>query len=136
MSTLLFVDVEEAMRRWLRTHALLTTALSGRVYFGTPEGNPTTPFVTLARIGGAPQLGEAPVEDVRVSFTVWSGNKKTSSDVARALVQALHQMNNETLSDEVHGYGATVDSVLFLATDVKYPRYVVDSTITVRGIAE
>lgn len=132
---ILFTDVEGAMRTWLRRQPLVKAQVGGRIFFGMPDdGAAAFPLVTLARIGGKPQTGLAPLEDVRLTLTVWAGSKRTAIEVVRSICTSLQGMASEALDAEVVGYGAVVDSVLWLPDpDDNTPRYVVDTTVTVRA---
>jgi len=129
-----FVDVEGSLRTWARNHPLLTPLLAGRVFFGVPAASPVLPLVTVARIGGGPQPGEAPLEDVRITFEVWAKGKEDATEVMTNLVEALFDMRNDTLPGDTHGYSAQDVNVLWQPDNTaKLARYIVDCAVTVRS---
>lgn len=140
-ATLVFTDTEGAVRTWLRTHPLLVAAGNGdRVFFGIPAGI-TYPIITVGRIGGGPNGGLAPLDNPRLSFSVWGNTKKTAADVVLALVSAIEQLENEPLDAATFGHGATVDTILWLPErgtegDADKPRYIVDATFTTSARSE
>lgn len=133
-ATIVFTDVEGAVREWLRAHPLLTPLLgsgnNARIFFGIPTGI-SFPFVTVSRVGGGPHEGLAPLDVARLSFEVWGSTKKTAQDVVVALTSAVEQLETEPLNASVKGEGAHVDMILWRPdpTDGR-PRYIVDVTIT------
>lgn len=125
-----FLDVEGAVRSWLRTQL---PDLSGRVFFGIPAKSPILPLVTLQRIGGAPQFGESPLEDIRLSFDVWGLIKEDAINTLTALSEVITDIANVTMPLGVHCCYAKVDSVLWRPDDEKkLARYVADATFTVK----
>lgn len=129
-----FTDVEGALRTWEKTHPLLVPVVAGRVFFGYPDGSPALPLLTLSRAGGAPQRGEAPLEDVRISHSVWGSNKKMAIDGVKALTSALHSLSNVVLDEFTYAYSAEVTNVLWLPDqEAKLARYVCDAIVTVRA---
>lgn len=133
MAATVFTDAEAAVRTWLRQEL---TDLDGRVFFAIPDGSPTFPLITVGRLGGGPQIGEAELEDVRLECQVWAKNKKTAVDVVRALTSLVFTAADVALDPEVWCYGFTVDSVTWAPDpSVKLSRYVVDLTATVRVLS-
>lgn len=129
-----FTDAEGALRTYLRAQTSGTFA--GRVFFDVPLGTPTFPLAVIGRIGGGPQPGEAPVEDVRVSIDVWAQSKKDAIDAAREVVGVITGICSTALDAETFGYNGQVDSVIWLPqvdVDRRLARYVVDATVTVRA---
>lgn len=134
------VDIEWALREWLRAHP--TKDAGTKVWLGTPNGTPTFPYIEIVgRIGGTVD-DYADVESPRISFAVWGGPGGSGHENAvlamQWLVRALKGLAGETLlSEETYGYGAS-DFTILRADDKSDPsnklaRYIVDATITVRS---
>lgn len=129
MSVDAFPDVENEIRVWARQLSL--PGVGTRVFFSMPEGSPAFPLITVARIGGGPQRGEAPLEDPRLSFDVWGKTKKEASDAARALANALREAQSVLLEEHVYSYGFEYITLLWSPDEkAKLARYIVDCTLT------
>lgn len=130
-----FADVEGGLRTWFRAQSDITSVVSSRVFFGVPDGV-TFPIITLQRIGGGPQRGEAPLDDALIQIDCWGGigNKAQAWAVTAAVLAVLESMTPQELASGVYGYGASVDSVNFFPdpSDGR-SRYVVTATVTVRS---
>lgn len=128
-------DAENAHRVWLRGKI---PTVAGRVVFAFPDGaNPLAEerpaLITVRRIGGAPQRGQAPLDDVRLSYEVWALNKKDAADAMTALVALLRESAGIQLDDGTYLYGVQVESIAWVPDDAaKLARYVVTATSTVR----
>jgi len=141
----LLPDAENAHRVWLRNKVAL---VGTRVFFVFPEKgrplvreSPDEPpgpgdkpaLITLQRTGGAPQLGEALLDDLRLDYDVWALNKKDASTAMRSLVSLLRSTAGILLDGSTYLYGVQVESVLWVPDDTaKLARYVVTGTSTVR----
>lgn len=134
--TTVMPDLEGALRTWLRNHPVVGPMINNKnAYFAIPAGdNPPFPLITIGRFGGNPQTGEAPLDDGRIEFAVWAKTKFEASQVERALVAALFDMASEQLDAATVGYGAVVETRLWVpeveSTDA---RYLVDAIITARA---
>lgn len=137
MSVKTFADVEGALRTWLRTQSEITSLVGSRVFFGYPDST-QTPLITISRVGGSPQTGEAPLEDALVQFDCWGGikNKAQAAQVMTALLGVLESMTPRDLDSSTKGYGASVESVFWSPDPTNdQARYVVTATVTVRSTA-
>lgn len=133
MTTSYVLDTEGAARTWTRSAVPL---LDARVYFGFPSPMPTddVAWATVARVGGGMRPGEAPMDDARLSFSVWAAKKKTASDAAVQLANALGNLDNVEMSTDVYAYGTASVTVLWFPDNAAgLARYVVDALVTVRG---
>jgi len=84
-------------------------------YFAVPAGDkPPSPMIIVSRLGGAPQVGEAPLDNGRIEFAVWADTKHASSQVELALCAALFDMATEQLDAGVVGHGAQIESRVWL----------------------
>lgn len=127
-----FPDAEGAVLDWLLEHPRMIAAGNKGVWFGVPSGTPPKPFITLARVGGGPVNGEIPLDQARISFSVWAGSKIAAASVAGVLVEVLHAMRTTPLREDAVGRGASDISVLWLPDpETKTPRYMVDATVYV-----
>lgn len=133
-------DVEGCLRTWMRTLASITTIVGQRVFFGVPKGavEATFPLVTVSRIGGGDDPGEAPVDRALVQVECWgsidsSGNGRKSQ--ATALVNAVRSefraVNGSTvLSGTTIAFGINVESAVWLPDpDSDRPHYVVTAEV-------
>ena len=133
---IIFPDLEGACRTWLRNHPFVGPLIDNKhAYFGVPNGdNPPSPMIIVSRLGGAPQDGEVPLDDGRVEFAVWGNTKMAASQVERMLCAALHDMGSVQMSPDVVGYGARVESRIWLPEENSNAgRYLVDAIITARA---
>lgn len=131
------VDVEYALREYLRAQNPAV-----RVWLDFPRGNPTFPFIVIeGRLGGTVD-DYVDVESPRIGFQVWGAKGGAGRDdafqVTQWLVKTLKELENTTLlADEVHGYGASEFSIVWLPDKSDpsniLPRYLVTSTITTRS---
>lgn len=133
--TVVFPDVLGDLRAWLRSHADLTPLIAARVFFRAPV-KPTYPFICLYRTGGAVQDGEVPLQDIRVAFDVWGRDTSQfaqTTAVQLALESACHTLPVPIKLGGTWVCNAQVTSVIFLPDpDTGDPRYVIDSTFTVK----
>lgn len=122
-------DAEGAVRAWLRE---VVPAVGARVFFGVPEGV-GYPFLTVARIGGAPR---GVIDAARLSVHSWGTTKNSAADVAKSVAAAVERLGTEVIATGVLAHGGTVDSFLWqpVAPDGS-PRYVVDVTVFVSAIS-
>lgn len=129
-----FPDTEGAVRTWLKTKTEITSKVGTRVFFGYPEGTPATPLIVLARVGGAPQRSEAPVDVALLQFDCWGTgrNKAQATDVMLALVGVLESMQaGVTLDSTTRGFGSAVESSPWLPEPTSdQARYVVTAVVT------
>ena len=132
-----FPDVEGAMRTWLRAQPAIAAHVASRVFLGVPDTT-TYPLITITRIGGVEDRSDAPIDQAALRFTVWGQlrDRKGCTDCYRALRGVLHSMAGPTpLDANTRGFGATIDSVLYLPDPAdNRPRYVIHSRITAISI--
>jgi len=131
-----FVDAEDLVLEWAKTTTVAPLVTSGSrvdIFLAMPKGAPL-PCVILSRVGGSPDLGDAPVDHARISFGVYAANRPQAKNIAKTLTSEIESI----------GYGApyvgatgrltsaTVVLNLWLpepGTDT--PRYVVDAVFPV-----
>jgi hypothetical protein len=128
-------DAENAHRTWLRNKVDL---VGDRVFFTFPSDTALRlpdkrALITLQRTGGAPQRGEALLDDLRLDYDVWALNKKDASTATRSLVSLLRSTAGILLDDSTRLYGVEIEAVLWVPdNEAKLARYVVTGTSTVR----
>lgn len=134
MSGVVFADVEGGVRAWARANSSITAAVSTRTFFGFPDGG-QLPLLTLARVGGAPEPGEAPLDTARISFHCWGRTKQEAAAVAAALKSAAQSLRaGIPMGADLIAYGASVVLDLWQPDPANdRPRYVVDVVFTVRA---
>jgi hypothetical protein len=129
-------DVEWALREWLRAELPAI-----KVWLDVPKGTPTFPLIVIGgRIGGAPDR-YVPIDQPRVSFSVWGGpggnGRKLARDVMSLLVDTIVTAESVLLDLNTFSYGAAVESIMWLPDDSDpdnvLARYVVDVTFGVRS---
>lgn len=134
-------DVEGALRIFLRANAGVAAIVGQRVFFGVPKNavEATFPLVTVQRVGGGDDEGEAPIDLALVQIDAWggldaSGNGKKSEAAAlmSAIRNALFAIRARTaLSSTVDAAGISVQSVVWLPDpDNDRPRYSVTAEVT------
>lgn len=133
-----FTDAEAAVRGWARAHAGITPKAPGGIYFSVPKGA-SFPLATLQRVAGAPDLGEAPVDQARIQFDAWGTTKQDAAALAEAIVNAASGLQDGTVmgSEPAVAKGATVElgPVWLPDQESRRPRYVVDVTFLIVGTA-
>ena len=107
----------------LRTEARTATTdlLNGRVFFNFPT-KMAFPAVRISEAGGGPDGGEAPIENVRVTFDIWgqdarqpNGTGGTYADViavVRRLKSWLHTLQGPIGSGGTYVLNADVTQVV------------------------
>lgn len=128
-----WLDAEGAFRSYVRTAG---GPWGQRAYFGTPEQpNPTLPMLVVSRIGGGPQLGEAPLDDARLSVDVWGITKFQAVEAVKVLTGLIQDLASTPLDAGTIALNGQVDSVVWAPDDtLKLPRYVVDCTLTLKAL--
>lgn len=136
MSVVTFPDTEGAVRAFLRASAAVSALVGQRVFFGVPD-SPTWPLVTVQRVGGGDDLGEAPIDQALIQLDCWGrlysdsdptkkhGDKAQARAVANAVRAAVHEVRSDlTTYAGCVLYGASVNSDLFVPDpDNDRPRY-------------
>jgi hypothetical protein len=142
-----FPDVEGSLRTWLKSLASVTALVGTRVFNDVPKGakeSKTFPCITLKRIGGADDSGEAPMDNALVQIDCWGSIDhdglghpiKATSDVIRRTIRAeLKAMDQTTLAPGVAGLGASVTSDIYIPdpTDGR-PRHIVTALVYVMAV--
>lgn len=130
-------DIEGSLRTWLRAQTAISSLVSNRVFFGIPTPSVAYPLITLSRVAGGDDPGEAPVDEAVIQFHVWGlpqkqNGKATALAVVNALRSVLRSIRGDTvLVSGVRCYGVVVDLVLFQPDPVTdRARYVVTARVT------
>lgn len=135
MSTVVLPDVEGGVRAALRADDGVSALVDQRVYFGVPS-NPVWPLVTVQRIGGGDDPGDAPIDQALVQIDCWGADRnKTQAWAVAAAVRAWAQSVRRAteLNTEVVAYGVTVESVIFAADTADRPRYALTALVMARS---
>ena len=133
--TVTLPDVEGGVRDALRADTAVDALVDGRVFFGVPE-NATWPLVTVQRVGGGDDPGEAPIDLALVQIDCWGAmrNKSQAWAVAAAVRSWAQSVRRATaLTEEVVAYGVTVQSVLWAPDPADRPRYVITAAVMARS---
>ena len=135
MSTVTLPDVEGGIRDALRADTGMDALVDGRVFFGVPE-NATWPLVTVQRVGGGDDPGEAPIDLALVQIDCWGAmrNKSQAWAAAAAVRSWAQSVRRATaLNTEVTAYSVTVESVLWAPDPADRPRYSVTALVMARA---
>ena len=129
------IDWEWSLREWLR--AIFPDE---KVWFDPPRGTPSAPMITISgQIGGGPD-NYVPVDNPRVSFTIWGppggDGRQQAVDLKNDIVEELRALGGN-LDLDTYAFGARIDQVLW-APDRSdpnnvIPRYIVDALLSVRA---
>jgi hypothetical protein len=136
VTTKRFADVEGRVRAWARANAFVVAEVGTRTFFGFPDGA-DLPLLTLRRVGGGTDDGEAPIDSARISFECWGRTKQEAAAAAAAVKSAAESLPAGTpMGADAICYGASVELDLWLPEPkTDRPRYVVDVVFTVRATA-
>jgi len=93
-----FVDVEQPIRDWLRGQSV--TGVGARCYVGLPQGV-TYPAISLALLDGGIDLGEAPIANALVSFSVWAATRPEAQAAAWSLVSKIQSLRTVLMSTAI-----------------------------------
>ncbi len=129
------------MRTWLRAGTEVSAIVGARVFFGVPRDakESSFPLVTVRRVGGGQDTGDAPVDRALIQVDCWGSIDASGNGVkatATALVNAVRQRLEAVGTDltPISGavlHEAAVESVLWLPDpDNDRPRYVVTAEVT------
>lgn len=131
-------DVEGAIRDHLRTTNI--DDVGTRVYFGVPD-TPTFPLITIQRVGGGDDPGEAPIDLALIQIDVWARtdaaghtDKAQARAVADDVRTALQNIRGATsLTDTCIAYGAAVEADLWAPDPTDRGRYSITALVTARA---
>ena len=134
-------DVEGAVRTWLRAQTGIQAVVVQRVFFGVPRNVSESdfPMITVARVGGGDDLGEAPVDRALIQLSCWGtidANKNPIKSSATAVVNAVRSAvrgvrGRTSLTAGVVAFGLNVESVVWLPDpENDRPRYVITVDVT------
>jgi hypothetical protein len=128
-------DIEAGLKDWLKLQPAIIAAVGNKVFFGIPNPrNPPFPLIALGRIGGGPQLADAPLDDGVLQIDCWAETKGGAFQVCQALLEVLEDMESVSLGVTVFGYGTHVESVIGIPdSGSKTYRYSVTATVTARA---
>lgn len=138
MNSYQYPDAELAVKTWARANTTLQAVFGtpARFTFGTPRNQAATfPLATLARVGGAPEPGDVPVDAAAISFSVWGDNKGQAATAAVALVRAVSEIRCGTAagaSAVLLGALVTLGPLWSPDPDDDRARYIVDATFRLR----
>ncbi|MGK2948988.1 MAG: DUF3168 domain-containing protein [Acidimicrobiales bacterium] len=128
-------DVEGAVRAALRADSGVSALVGTRVLFGVPS-SPTWPLVTVQRVGGGDDPGEAPIDLGLVQIDCYGAehNKAQAWAVVSAVRTWARSVRGATaLTEEVTAYGIDVESVIWAPDAADRPRYSVTALVTARS---
>lgn len=122
-----FPDAENLVMEWTKSTSVF--ALCPKMFLGMPKSAPL-PVLTLSRVGGAPDSGDAPVDQARISYAAYAENRPQAKAIAVALVNEIESLGYG--SPFVGAAGRLQSGIVVMnmwlpepVTDV--PRYIVDA---------
>lgn len=125
------VDIEGAVRDWLRTVPAVQALVSSRVFFGIPAQT-EWPICVVKDVGGAPDPG-LPTTAPLIQIDCWGEgrNKAQANAVKRAVVTALQNLTSgSALNGEVVALGAQTLSAPWLPDpDTDQARYAITAEV-------
>jgi hypothetical protein len=129
------LDIEGAVRDALRANAGVSALVGQRVHFGVPT-NATWPLITVQRVGGGDDPGEAPLDLPLVQIDCWGAERNKSqaravADAVRAWARTVRRAT--ALNTEVKAYGVAVESDLWAPDPTDRPRYAITASVTARS---
>lgn len=130
-------DIEGGVRTHLRATAGITALVGQRVYFGVPD-DPTYPLITVQRIGGGDDPGDAPLDLPLLQIDVWGAgrNKAQARAVADAVRVWARSIRRATdLDGTTTAYGVTVESDIWAPDPSDRPRYTITCSLLSRTTA-
>lgn len=83
------VDIETAIRDWLRTQSALTSIATGGVFCGTPDKPPPDKWVSLWLVAEPTDRGDVPRTIPLVQFDCYAVRRIDAISVSVALVNTL-----------------------------------------------
>lgn len=128
-------DIEGGIRTHLLATAAITALVSTRVHFGVPS-NPTFPLITVQRVGGGDDPGDAPLDLPLVQIDCWGAerNKTQARAVADAVRTWARSIRRATdLDTEVTAYGVNVESDIWAPDGSDRPRYSLTCSVMSRA---
>ena len=136
-------DIELAVWKWAKADSSVSASVNGQIHFEVPGKTPPLPLITLYRIGGAAQYGEALIDDAGISFSCWGkpNDKASTARVAAVLRTAafnLYRAPAQILlgSTLVTLHGAQVGGALWIPDpETGGARHVVDVVFTTTSVA-
>lgn len=133
----LWPDIEDGVRQYLRDWPGLDDIIDRRVFFGVPKSATESqfPMITVFRVAGSEDGGEAPVDLATVQVQVWgsrSGGKRECTTMLNLVRQAFSELRARThVTDDVDLFGATVQNVTWVPDPADdRPRYIVTAQVT------
>jgi hypothetical protein len=151
--TLTCVDSEQVVRTWARAETNINAAVSGRVFFGTPQkyadllaslvwpaipaGLPNS-WIVLSLVSEVHEDNDLGMQQPLVQFTVWGTTKAIAAAAAIAVQNAGRQLEwgpPVPVDSAVIQSGSVSQRRWFPDSSTNLPRYVVDLLFTIRGTA-
>lgn len=135
-------DVEGALRDWLRANTAITPTFGNRTFFGVPKGatERSFPLITVQRIGGGGEAGQAPTDAALVQIDVWGNiDEKSGNGLKAECTTAVNTVRAQLRSvDHRTALNASVDALSITEVgcvwspdpDNDRPRYSVTAEVT------
>lgn len=131
------LDIEGGVRTHLRATAAISALVGQRVYFGVPS-NPTWPLITVQRVGGGDDPGEAPLDLPLVQIDCYGAERnkiqaRAVADAVRAWAKGFRRVTALGNGTSVYGFEVEDDRSLPDGTD--RPRYTITLSALSRATA-
>lgn len=100
------------------------------IYFAAPDNSDRPAcWLTLSRIGGAPRVGDTPMDDALISFHAYGRTKAKAAELAGAVVNLIQSIRGPVAMGAVTAREGQVTGWSFIPEAPQIPRYVVDAAI-------
>jgi len=138
VTTTLYPEVEGPIKAWCKTVPSIAdlTAAGRYVYFSAPDvAERPAQWLTIRRIGGAPLLGNTPLDQPLVTFQCYGRTRLLASQLAEAVANAIQAVEQTPMGDTLVALQAQVTLWLFQPDPTldDFPRVVVDALLVVRS---
>lgn len=133
------VDSEQVIRDWARAEANIYAAVSGRVFFATPQmyaKSAPPSWIVLSLISEVHEDNDLGMQQTLVQLTCWGTTKKVAAQTATAVQQAGRQLEwgpPVAVDAAVIQSGSVSQRRWFPDSVTNLPRYVVDLLFLIRG---
>jgi hypothetical protein len=130
-------NVTKALRDYLRADTGVSALVGNRVFFGIPD-RVAFPLVTVTRVAGGQDAGEAPIDRPIMQLDCWGipGNGASAEDTANAVKSALEAIKGRTsLNADCVAFGASVMGAPFFPDpETGQPRVVLTVDMTAHAV--
>lgn len=132
-------DAEVVAVQWARNNPALTAIVGTRISTRVPK-NPTFPLITVFRVSGAPDPGEAPLDQAQLQWDCYgqangdaSPDYASASLVARTLIEQIEKASGSTGNGTILGVDVTSGPRRQDEPTTGWARYIVETLVMTRS---